>query len=100
MFITIKRARSFTGLMEDIADLDTSRLAPAMADQIETMVHSVRFFDLPVAVSGRGTSPDTQHYEITVAQAGQQHTITFDDDGTEMTAPLHTFVQTLSQISL
>ncbi|MBI5030475.1 MAG: hypothetical protein HZB51_08105 [Chloroflexi bacterium] len=98
MFISIKRSGSFTGVTENITDLDTSKLAPAMAEQIETIVHSIQFFSLPVAVSGSGISADTQHYEVTVAQAGLQHTVTFDDDGSPTTAALRTFVQTLSQI--
>ncbi len=98
MNISVKRSGGFAGLTENIADLDTTQLDTARAQQVEQLVQSLGFFNLPVTVSGGGIGADLFHYEITVTQGDRQHTVAFDDDDSPVTAPLRRFVESLIQM--
>lgn len=98
MNISVKRSGGFAGLTENIADLDTTQLDTATAQQVEQLVQSLGFFNLPVTVSGGGIGADFFHYEITITQDDRQHTVAFDDDDSPVTAPLRRLVETLIQM--
>jgi len=85
-------------LTENIVDLNTTQLNTAAAQQVEQLVQSLRFFDLPATISGGGIGADFFHYEITVTQGDRQHTTAFDDDDSPVTAPLRRFVEALIQM--
>jgi hypothetical protein len=98
MKVSVKRSGGFAGLTEKIADLETTQLDKAAGQQVEQLVQSLGFFNLPATISGGGIGADSFHYEITVIQSGRQHTIAFDDDDSPVTAPLRRFVEALVQL--
>jgi hypothetical protein len=96
MEISVKRIGGFAGLTEQVAAVHTAQLGAA-AQQVEQMVQSIGFFDLPATISGGTIGADLFHYEITVSEGDRQHTVTFTDDDSPETAPLRRLVDTLTQ---
>ena len=96
MNISVKRSGGFAGLSQGIAAVDTTKLQPTKAGQIEQMVQNLGFFELPVRVAGETVGADFFQYDVTVTSAGQQHTVSFLDDGSAGTAPLRKLVDLLT----
>jgi hypothetical protein len=99
MKVSVKRVGGFAGLTEEVAAVDMAQLDAAAAQQVEQMIQSVGFFDLPATIAGGTIGADLYRYEITVSEGDRQHTVTFgtDDDRPE-TAPLRRFIETLTQM--
>jgi len=98
MKVSVKRVGGFAGLTEEVATVDTAQLDAAAAQQVEQIIQSVGFFDLPAAISGGTIGADLFQYEITVREGDRQHTVTFTDDESPETAPLRRLVETLTQM--
>ena len=95
MNISVKRSGGFAGTTENLADLDTARLDPASAKEVDQLVRLIGFFDLPLVVSGGSPGADLFRYEIAIADAKRAHAVAFDDDDTPETEPLRNFVEAL-----
>jgi hypothetical protein len=95
--ISVKRSGGFAGVTEDLGTTNTARLAPAVAHEVEEMVRSIDFFNLPATISG-GIGADLFRYEITVKDGDREHTVTFADDDSPETAPLLRFVQSFREL--
>jgi len=98
MDISVTRTGGFAGLTKKVGTVNTTQLDAAAAQQVEQMVQSIGFFDLPAIVSGGALGADMFRYEITVTQGDRQHTVVFDDDESPETAPLHRLVDTVIQM--
>lgn len=99
MKISVKRTGGFVGLSEDVAAINTETLGAALTQQVEQMVHSIRFFDLPAVVSGGTIGADLFQYEIIIAEGDRQHSVTFVDEESPETAPLRRFVESLIRVA-
>ena len=80
MQVSVKRSGGFAGLTEEVAAVETAQLDAAAAQQVEQLIQSVGFFDLPATISGGTIGADLFRYEITVSEGDRQHTVTFTDD--------------------
>ena len=98
MEISVKRIGGFAGLSEDIAAVNTAALPGAVAQQVEHMVGEIRFFDLPVVVSGGTIGADLFNYEIRITENDRHHTVVVVDDDSRETAPLRRLVEALTRI--
>lgn len=87
MKIVVKRTGGFAGL-EDSKEIDTSSMNAAEAHNIEEMIKSMRFFELPAVVSSDMIGADQYHYEITVSENDRKHSVSFDRDDGSNTAQL------------
>lgn len=65
--------------MRIVATLDTDTLPPDEARQIQVMVDSVKFFDLPSKSPKPRKGADYFQYKITVEKEGQEHTVETTD---------------------
>ena len=66
MQVSVKRSGGFAGLTEEVAAVETAQLDAAAAQQVEQLIQSVGFFDLPATISGGTIGADLFRYEITV----------------------------------
>ena len=98
MKILVKRSGGYAGLEETVAEEDTTRLDAATAQRIEQLVQSLGFFNLPAVISSEGVGADLFHYEITIMQGNQQHTVSFNDDDSQSTVALKSLVETISHM--
>jgi hypothetical protein len=98
MQVSVKRSGGFAGLTEEVAAVETAQLDAAAAQQVEQLIQSVGFFDLPATISGGTIGADLFRYEITVSEGDRQHTVTFTDDESSEIAPLRRLVETLTQM--
>jgi hypothetical protein len=64
--IKVIRSGGFAGISEQLADVETTDLAPAVAQQVE---HTVR------------VGADLFHYEVSVSDGERQHHVEYTDDG-------------------
>ncbi len=100
MNIAVKRTGGFAGRSEYLGSVDTERLDPASAQQIEQMVLSIGFFDLSSNLSKKEAGADLFCYEVTVSSGSRRHTITFvEDDQNPEAAQLHKLVESLNLLS-
>jgi hypothetical protein len=97
MKITITRSGGYAGSTENIAKFSTAEMDPSKAQHVEQTVKNFGFFNMPASVTGGGIGADFFHYEIKIRDGERQHTISFDDDDSPMTAPLRKFVEALVQ---
>jgi hypothetical protein len=100
MKISLKQSGGFAGIEIPLASVDTTRLAPEQASQLETQLNNTAFFNLPANVVGSepAIGADMLQYEITVDEGNQKHTVRFRDDNSPNTAPLRKLVTSLKQI--
>jgi hypothetical protein len=98
MQVSVKRSGGFAGLTEEVAAVETAQLDAAAAQQVEQLIQSVGFFDMPATISGGTIGADLYRYEITVSEGDRQHTVTFTDDESPEIAPLRRLVETLTQM--
>ncbi len=79
MKIEYERTGGVAG-MRMAATIDSDRLSPEEARQLEQNLAAARFFDLPAAPAAPGgTGADRFHYRISVESAGRKHTIDFGE---------------------
>jgi hypothetical protein len=98
MKVSVKRSGGYAGLTEEVAAIETAQLDAAAAQQVEQIIQSVGFFDLPATISDGTIGADLFSYEITVSEGDRQHTVTFTDDESPETAPLRRLVETLTEM--
>ena len=97
MQITVRRSGGFAGITET-KTVDTSRLDPSAAQQVEQIIAALDFFSLPIEDTERAIGADMFQNEVTVRDGNQQRTIAFNDDGQQQTAALRHLVDTILQL--
>lgn len=95
MKILLRRTGGFAGL-EDLKEIDTMDMNDsAEAHNLEQVVKSIGFFDLPATVPCDTIGADLFHYEITIIDDNRQHKVAFDYDDDPKCAPLRKLVDLL-----
>lgn len=95
MRIVVKRTGGYAGI-ESVADVDTSRLDPARAQQLEQLVRDA------AAEAARGeevVGADLMRYEITVQQEGSTRRLSWIDDGRPEPGPVKRLIEEVGALS-
>ncbi|MBD2461796.1 hypothetical protein H6G89_12125 [Oscillatoria sp. FACHB-1407] len=92
MQISMERSGGFTGIPL-VVTVDTVTLSPAEAEHLRQLVNAADFFRLPEAIADT-PQPDRFHYQITVQDNGQHHTVSVSESA--MPAGLRPLVQWLT----
>jgi hypothetical protein len=100
MRISVRRTGGYTGMIEDLINIDTTHLPTSSARRIEEIIEELEFFKLPSVVTGRKFRIDFSLYGITITENYRQHAVSFSDDGTKETARLKNLIDTLKQVSI
>ncbi|MGB8702966.1 MAG: protealysin inhibitor emfourin [Thermosynechococcaceae cyanobacterium] len=74
MHISLKRTGGFTGVPLTVS-VDTATLSPAESAQLQQMVETADFFQLPSTFSAT-PQPDRFQYQITIEEPGHRHSVT------------------------
>lgn len=98
MKISVRRSGGFAGLSEELVALDTANLDASAAQRAEQLVGEIRFFELPPEIAVGTIGADMFRYEVTVTDAGRQHSVGFVADDSPATARLRGLVDALTQI--
>jgi hypothetical protein len=78
MEITVTRSGGIAGVNEQLGPVNTTRLEPERAAEVEHLLEQSKFFDLPEHLpTGRGF--DLFYYRMTVRSDGRDHSVSFDD---------------------
>jgi hypothetical protein len=94
MRLTLTRSGGFAGLLPPPVTVDTADLPRAAAKQIEEMVGSTGFFNLPHTLAAAKRQPDRMQFTVHVVNDdGLEHTVTCDEEATP--EPLLELVQTV-----
>jgi len=80
----------------ELAWLDTDRLHAQAAGRVRGRLAAEGFFSLPAHPTrgGEGSGP---RYRIVVEEAGDVHSVTFEDDGSPAAASLKALVEALAE---
>jgi hypothetical protein len=92
--IIIKQSGGFAGEVKELLRLDTANVEAPLREKSERLIRDVKFFDLPAVIQG-DVGADFTRYEITVSDGDREHTVTFEDDGSEQTAAMRKFRDSL-----
>jgi hypothetical protein len=74
MHVTIQRTGGFAGIPL-IKSIDAASLSASEIDDLERIIESARFFELPALIPSK-PQPDRFEYRITVEQDGKKHSVT------------------------
>ncbi len=74
MRIKMERTGGFAGIRVE-RDIDSDKLAPADAAQLERLLRKSHFFELPAELRNPGPGPDRFHYRLTVESEQGARTI-------------------------
>ena len=81
MRLTLTRSGGFAGLQPPPVTIDTAALPRAVAKQIEDMVVSAGFFDLPRTRAAPTRQPDRFQFTVRIVHDdGREHTVTLDEE--------------------
>lgn len=81
MRINFERTGGFMG-MHLALEVTTETMTPAEADELEMLVESARFFDLPAILEPGTEGVDQFQYKVTVERGNQFHTVETSDSAT------------------
>lgn len=87
MKITVRKSGGFAGFVGEPVHVDSARLGDAERGELERLAEEADVFSRPAALPG-SAGADFVQYELTVADDGRTHTVSFADDGSEEVAPL------------
>lgn len=76
MQISFERSGGFAGMVM-ATELDTANLSAEATKHLQTLVEAADFFRLPATIAA--AKPDRFQYQITVTDAGKQHSISVDE---------------------
>jgi hypothetical protein len=74
MIVTVQQSGGFAGIRPPPSVVDTEKVAPDHADAIHKAAQAVRQTPAPAAAGAR-PQPDRFQYRVTIADAGQEHTV-------------------------
>jgi emfourin len=72
----LERLGGVAGIIRPPAILDTTRLEPARAAELEKIVRDSGFFDLPSELLPDNPAPDSFQYVLTINDRVREHTVT------------------------
>ncbi|SRR5712691_13390199 len=78
MQMRIERSGGFAGLRLS-HDLDSSQLSPEESKELNRLVESAGFFDLPADVRAASPGADRFQYKLSVKAGAREHTVTVDE---------------------
>jgi Emfourin len=78
MQVRVERSGGFAGLRQT-HDVDSSQLSPEEGQELNHLVESARFFDLPADVRAASPGADRFQYKLTVKAGPREHTVAVDD---------------------
>ena len=78
MKISYQRTGGFAGMVMS-HEFDSHTLSPKEMDELEQLVDTADFFDLPPKISAETPVTDQFHYTLTVETDEQQHSIEVGD---------------------
>lgn len=78
MEITVRRTGGLAGVNEQVGPVDTAEVDARLADQIETTLRDVDFFELPLAFPPT-SGPDVFEFAATVVDGDRSHSTSWDD---------------------
>jgi hypothetical protein len=91
--ITLKRSGGFGGIRTTVS-LDISKLAPAKGAEIRRLIDRADFFKLPQTVHTPRPQPDRLHYDLTIEDGPQVHTVSLSEEAlSPQLKPLIAWVQ-------
>jgi hypothetical protein len=73
MQVSLERSGGFTGISLSIT-VDTATLPPDQATQLDHLVKTADFFNLPTTIDSP-TQPDRFQYQVSVQEGDRQHTV-------------------------
>jgi hypothetical protein len=77
MRISFERSGGFAGMLMTVS-IDTAKLAPTEAVQLQSLVEAADFFQLPAAIAS-SNQPDRFQYHLTVAEPQRKHSVTVSE---------------------
>jgi len=88
MRIAFERTGGFAG-MRLAVELNTGKLSQEEAQELEQMIQSASFFDLPDTITSPTPEADRFFYKVTVRQGFRKHTVEMSESATpEAVQPL------------
>jgi hypothetical protein len=81
MRIEFERSGGFMGLRQTVV-LDTSNLEPQEADELQELVDTAGFFDLPEQIVSRSVQEDGFQYRLTIEEFDNKHSVILSDTST------------------
>jgi len=78
MKISIKQTGGYAGMELSIAEIDTDKLRPDLAERVKALIAEIGFYSLPAEL-GTQIGADLLRYQVTVNDAGKQHTVSISD---------------------
>ncbi|AFY58108.1 hypothetical protein Riv7116_5742 [Rivularia sp. PCC 7116] len=75
MLISLERSGGFAGISKAI-EVDTAKLRQEQAQQVQILIDSANFFDLPAYIAADSKQRDRFQYTLTVKDDCRQHTVT------------------------
>ena len=92
MQMRVERSGGFAGIRVS-HDLDSSQLSPEDGKELDRLVDSAGFFDLPANVRAERPGADRFQYKLTAKDGPREHTVAIDDAAVpETLRPLLNFV--------
>jgi len=81
MRVTLTRSGGFAGILPPPVTLDTAALPRGAAKQIEGLVASAGFFNLPHTLAAPIRQPDRLQFTVRIVNDdGREHTVTCDEE--------------------
>jgi hypothetical protein len=78
MNIHLERSGGFAGLRQS-SDLESSQLSQEEGDELNRLVETSGFFDLPAEVRATAPGADRFQYKLTVNDGARTHTVALDE---------------------
>jgi hypothetical protein len=95
MRIVIRRSGGYAG-ETDTANIDTSRLDPGRAREIERLVDQA---SAGAALGGGPVGADLMRYDITIEDGEDSRSLSFLDDGSPDAGPMKRLVEKIGELS-
>jgi hypothetical protein len=75
----LNRSGGFGGLRATVS-LDGSKLPPEKSAELRGLIDAADFFKLPQTIPTRRPQPDRFHYELTIEDGQQVHTVSVSEE--------------------
>ena len=96
MIISVKRSGGYAGETVDLGTVDTEQLNSQEAEQVEQMIRSVNFYNMPPVYSGE-EGFDLTRYEIAINDGRNQHVVAVEGEGSLDSTSLRQLVDFVSR---
>jgi len=96
MRISFMRSGGFAGIRLT-TEFDVSTLAPEEADQLQRLITTADFFQLPEQITSAKPQPDRFQYQLTINDNSHTHTVTTSEEA--MPAQLQPLIEYLTNLA-